>query len=141
MLLLAEVSKVSVRGHDSRRLVLKGYGKIACVEGVVVEKAIRHFLDHYALFSVTAPLSGRDPVGAYGDYVGCQRYESALEALFELWCDVSVSGMVFDEEDCERVNVDGYLVSSHQRWPRRRLGKPLFPIWGVMLWDPAAWIG
>src|SRR5947207_2009401 len=31
MLLLAEVSKVSVRGHDSRRLVLKGYGKIACV--------------------------------------------------------------------------------------------------------------
>src|SRR5437667_7501144 len=37
MLLLAEVSTVSVRGHDSRRLVLKGYGKIGCVEGVVVE--------------------------------------------------------------------------------------------------------
>ena len=106
--------------------------------GVVVEEVSDRFL---ALFSVTAPLSGHDPVGAYGDYVGCQRYESAFEALFELWCDVSVSGMVFDEEDCERVNVDGYLVSSRQRWPRRRLGKPLFPIWGVMLWDPAAWLG
>jgi hypothetical protein len=41
--------------------------------------------------------------------------------------------MVFDEEDCERVDVESYLVSSRQRWPRRRLGKPLFPIWRVML--------
>jgi len=37
MLLLAKVPEVSVRGHDSRRLVLKGYGKIGCVEDVVVE--------------------------------------------------------------------------------------------------------
>src|SRR5207302_8724971 len=93
-----------------------------------------------ALFSVTAPLSGHDPVGAYGDYVGCQRYESALEALFELWCDVSVSGMVFDEEDCERVNVDGYLVSIHQRWLGGLRGRLFSPIWGVMFWFPAGWL-
>ena len=37
MLLLTEVSKVSVRGHYSRRLVLKGYGKIGRVEDVMVE--------------------------------------------------------------------------------------------------------
>jgi len=37
MLLLAEVPEVSVRGHDSCRLVLKGYGEISCVEDVVVE--------------------------------------------------------------------------------------------------------
>src|SRR5439155_8253095 len=37
MLLLAKFPEVSVRGHDSRRLVLKGYGKIGCVEAVVVE--------------------------------------------------------------------------------------------------------
>src|SRR2546421_9822734 len=137
MLLLAEVSKVSVRGHDSRRLVLKGYGKIGCVEDVVVEFScyleshvdgfssdsavldcgvlVEEMSDRFlALFSVTAPLSGHDPIGTCGDYVGCNRYESALEALFELWCDVSVSGMVFDEEDCERVVAERYLVSSHQ---------------------------
>ena len=34
---MAEVSKVSVRGHDSCRLVLKGYGKIGRVEDVMVE--------------------------------------------------------------------------------------------------------
>ncbi len=98
--------------------------------GVVVEEMSDRLL---ALFSVTAPLSGHDPVGAYGDYVGCERYEAALEAFFELWGDIFVSGMVFDEEDCERVDVDGYLVSSRQRWPRPRLGKLPFPIWGVML--------
>src|SRR5437660_10052839 len=87
--------------------------------GVLVEEVSDRFL---ALFSVTAPLSGQDPVGAYGDYVGCQWYESALEAFFELWCDVCVSGMVFDEDDCECVDVGGYVVSGRQRGHRRRLG-------------------